>query len=230
MPESPTLTDIRSWHGFVNQLAAFLTTEPIMEPFRELLHKPQREKVYWDTQLQQKFMEAKEIMCNLAKDGLTVYDKNRPIIAITDFSKVGVGFVILQQFCSCPAKDAPFCCKSGWRLALCGSCHLTVAEVGYTPVESEALVVAWGLRKVCLFLLGCPNLIIITDHWPLVRLLGDRALKDIVNPRLFALKVMNLQYKFQIKYLPGKRNCAADFLSRYPVLHKPDTKQLQEAV
>lgn len=46
MPESPTLTDIWSWHGFVNQLAPFLTTAPIMEPFRELLRKPQGKKVY----------------------------------------------------------------------------------------------------------------------------------------------------------------------------------------
>lgn len=79
------------------------------------------------------------------EDGLTFYDKNRPTIAITDFSKVGVGFVILQQFCSCLAKDAPFCCKSGWRLALCGSRHLTTAEAGYAPVEGEALAVAWCL-------------------------------------------------------------------------------------
>ena len=29
---------------------------------------------------------------------------------------------------------------------------------------------------------------------------------------------MQLQYKFQIKYLPGKRNSAADLLLRYPAL------------
>ena len=131
MPEAPTLTDIRSWHGFVNQLATAL----VMEPFRELLRKPQGKKVYWDTQLQQKFLEAKEIICKLAKDGLTFYDKDKPTIDITDFSKVGIGFVVLQQYCSCPANDAPFCCKSGWRLALCGSRHLTAAETGYVPIE-----------------------------------------------------------------------------------------------
>ena len=36
--------------------------------------------------------------------------------------------------------------------------------------------------------LGCPNLIIVTDHCPLVKLLGNRDLKDIANPRLFRLK------------------------------------------
>ena len=40
MPEQPSITDVRSWYGFVNQLAPFLVTAPIMEPFRDLLKKP----------------------------------------------------------------------------------------------------------------------------------------------------------------------------------------------
>lgn len=230
MPPQPSLTDIRSWYGFVNQLAPFLATAPIMEPFRELLRKPQGKKVYWDDNLQNKFAQAKEVISKLAKEGLTFYDKNRPTVVATDWSKVGIGFVVLQQHCSCSMKDAPFCCKSGWRLALCGSRHLTPAETGYAPVEGEALAVAWCLRKARLFLLGCPNLLIVTDHRPLVKLLGDRELKDVVNPRLFALKEKTLQYRFQIKYLPGKRNHAADFLSRYPALcTAPDVVDEEQA-
>lgn len=230
MPAEPSLTDIRSWHGFVNQLAPFLATAPVMEPFRELLKKPQGKKVYWDENLQKKFQHAQEVVCSLAKEGLTFYDKNRPTIVITDWSKVGIGFVVLQQYCRCSMQESPFCCKSGWRLALCGSRHLTPAEAGYAPVEGEALAVAWCLRKARLFLLGCPNLLIITDHRPLVKLLGDRELKDIVNPRLFALKEKTLQFRFQIKYLPGKRNSAADFLSRYPTLcATPDVMDEEQA-
>ena len=45
MPQSPTITDIRSWYGFVNQLAPFLATAPIMEPFRDLLKKPVGKRV-----------------------------------------------------------------------------------------------------------------------------------------------------------------------------------------
>lgn len=60
--------------------------------------------------------------------------------------------------------------------------YLTPAEAGYAPVEAEVLVVAWRLRKARLFLLGSHNLIIIIDHRPLVKLLGDRELKDIGNP------------------------------------------------
>lgn len=185
-----------------------------MNAFWELLKKPTGRHMYWDDQLQEKFRQAQDTICQLAKDGLTYYDKTRPTAAITDWSREGIGFVILQQYCSCASASAPYCCKGGWRLALCGSRHLTTAEAGYAAVEGEALAVAWCL-------LGCPNLTVVTDHRPLVKLLGDRALTSVINPRLFRLKERTLQFRFQIKYLPGKSNTAADFLSRYPALRAP---------
>lgn len=147
MPAQPTITDVRSWFGFVNQLASFLATAPVMSPFRDLLKKPAGSKVYWDEQLQLKLRQAKETICQLAKDGLSYYDRTRPTVVITDWNKEGIGFVVLQQYCSCVSADAPFCCKGGWRLALCGSRHLTAAEAGYAPIEGQALAVAWCLRK-----------------------------------------------------------------------------------
>ena len=221
MPAQPSITDIRSWFGFVNQVAPFLATAPVMAPFRDLLKKPNGKKTYWDEQLQQQLCQAKETICQLAKDGLAYYDRTRPTAVVTDWSKEGIGFVVLQQYCVCVSPDAPFCCKGGWRLALCGSRHLTAAEAGYAPVEGEALAVAWCLRKARLFLLGCPNLVLVTDHRPLVGLLKGKALTDIANPRLFRLKEKTLPYRFTIRYLPGKRNCAADFLSRYPAMKLP---------
>ncbi|XP_068228116.1 uncharacterized protein [Palaemon carinicauda] len=171
---------------------------PIMESFRDL-RKPTGKNVYWDSQLRDKLRQAQEVICQLAKDGLAYYDKTRPTTIMTDWSKEGIGF-------------------GGWCLALCGSRHLTPSEAGYASVEGEALAVTWWLRKARLFLLGCPNLAIITDHRSLVKLLGDRALKDVINPRLFNLKEKTLQFKFLMKYLPGKRNTATDFLSRYTTM------------
>ena len=37
MPAEPSITDIRAWFGAVNQLAPFLSTAHIMEPFCDLL-------------------------------------------------------------------------------------------------------------------------------------------------------------------------------------------------
>lgn len=220
IPAEPSITDIRSWYGFVNQLAPFLATASLMEPFRELLRKTQGKKVYWNENLL-KFRQAKEVICKLPKKGLMFYDKDRLTMVVTDWSKVGIGFVILQQYCSCSLVKVPLCCKSGWWLALCSSRCLTPKQAGYAAVEGEAFAVAWCLCKTRLFLLGCRNLLVITDHRLLVKLLGDRELRDVTNPRLFVLKEKTLHYRFQIKYLPGKRNSAADFLSRHPALCAP---------
>ena len=218
MPLEPSITDIRSWHGLVNQLAPFMATAPIMAPFRDLLKKQTKKKVYWDEQLQKHFESAKSTICQLAQEGLVYYDKSRPTAAVTDWCRDGIGFVVMQQFCNCVTVDTPFCCQGGWRLVLCGSRHLTPTEAGYAAIEGEALAVVWCLKKARLLLLGCPNLTLVTDHRPLVKLFGNRELKDISNPRLFRLKEKTLQYHFNIKYLPGKKNCAADTLSRYPSL------------
>ena len=63
MPEKPTITDIRSWFGLVNQLAPFLATVPVMAPFKDLLKKSNTKQVYWDEQLQEKFEQSKEVIC-----------------------------------------------------------------------------------------------------------------------------------------------------------------------
>ncbi|XP_068231405.1 uncharacterized protein [Palaemon carinicauda] len=91
----------------------------------------------------------------------------------------------------------------------------TRIELG--PIEEEAAAVVWSLKKARLFLLGCPNLLLVTDHRLLVKLFCDRELKHIENPRLLRLK-KSLHYKFSVKYVVGERNTAADTLSRYPGL------------
>lgn len=68
-----------------------------MKPVWELLKKPASRNVYWDDQLQLKFHQAQNCICQLAKYGLIYYDKTCPTTAITDWSREGIGFVILQQ-------------------------------------------------------------------------------------------------------------------------------------
>ena len=37
--------------------------------------------------------------------------------------------------------------------------------------------------------MGCDNLLVVVDHKPLVKILGDRGLDEIDSPRLFRLKL-----------------------------------------
>ena len=218
MPPKPSLTDIRSWFGLVNQVAPFLAVAPIMEPFRELLKKPSGKTVYWDDTLGALFTSAKETIKNLAAEGLRYYDTSRPTAVLTDYSRQGIGFLVMQQYCQCTSLEAPACCTTGWKLVLCGSRHLTAAEKNYSTLEGEALAIAWCLRKARLFLLGCKNLTFITDHKALTKIFGNKELKDINNPRILHLKERTLMFSFRIKYIKGATNCAADALSRYPAL------------
>ena len=53
-----------------------------------------------------------------------------------------------------------------------------------------------------------------TDHKPLLSILNDRALDTIVNPRLVRIKERTLPWMFDMVYVPGWRQAAADALSR----------------
>jgi len=95
---------------------------------------------------------------------------------MTDWSKTGIGFWLLQKHCGCP-RSSPGCCKDGWRITLAGSRFLTKSEKNYAPIEGEALAVAWSLEQTRFFTMGCDNLLVVVDHKPLVKILGDRGLR-----------------------------------------------------
>ena len=145
-----------------------------------------------------------------------------------DWSRDGIGFLLLQKHCGCDPPN-PLdvsikpCCESGWKLVFAGSRFTSDAESRYAPTEGEAAAVAWALKSSRLFVLGCPRLVIITDHKPLLGILNNRDLGSIDNPRLRRIKEHTLEYDFQIKYCPGKLHVGADALSRHPVESRNDS-------
>ena len=127
-----------------------------------------------------------------------------------DWSKDGIGYLLLQQHCSCPPTNAPTCWSDGWYLVFAGSRFTTEAESRYAPTEGECLAISWSLNNACMFILGCKELIIVMDHKPLLGILNDRDLKNIPNSRLQSLKEKTLPYKFSVQYCPGKWQWVAD--------------------
>ena len=182
-----------------------------MQPFRELLKPGQW---YWDEALDRAFEESKAAILNMVRDGVRTYEANRPTCLCTDWSKDGLGFTLLQKHCRCKMSKAPYCYKDGWRLIFAGSRFTTPAESRYSPVEGEALTVAYALEKCRMFVIGCTGLYIATDHKPLVKILGDGNMDGIKNPRLFNIKERTLQYDYKIKHVPGAGHHAPDALSR----------------
>ena len=156
----------------MNLLAPFLATAPIMNDFRALLKKPCGRSVYWIEQLQEKFHRAQDAICRLAMDGLAYYDKTRPMVAITDWSREAIGLVILQQYCHCSSAIVRICCIGRLAVGFVRQPPSHPAKAGYASVEGETIAVVWCLQKAMLFLLGYPNLTIVTDHCPSPSSLG----------------------------------------------------------
>ena len=99
-----------------------------------------------------------------------------------------MGFLLLQKHCTCAINRALVRCPEGWHLVFAGSRFCTDAEQRYAPIKGKAAAISWALEKCCMFILGCPNVIVVTDHEPLKGLSGNRDLSKIHNPRLFQLK------------------------------------------
>ena len=124
-------------------------------------------------------------------------------------------FYLTQKHCTCDSLY-PDCCDDGWRITLCGSRFLKKAEERYAAIEGEALAVAWALEQTRYFTMGCDDLIVVVDHKPLTKILGDRTLDEISNPRIFRIKQRTLPWIYEIYWMPGKQNSCSDALSRHP--------------
>ena len=217
-PTPTNITGARAWFGLINQGAyAFAMTQQ-MKPFRSLL-KPST-KFTWTSELDEAFRQSKEIIIKEMKEGVRLFDPARLTCLATDWSVDGIGFFMMQKYCQCTTRT-PICCNNGWKLCLVGSRFTHPAESRYAPIEGEALAVAYALHQTRYYVMGCSDLIVATDHKPLLQVLNDRSLTDIDNRRLLNLKEKTLPYRFTIVHVPGRKNLGADAASRHPV-SQPD--------
>ena len=148
-----------------------------MQPFTKLL-KPSNstnKQVHWDETLQKLFEHSKNVICDVATKGFKYFNTEKRVCVMTDWSKNGIGFVLLQQACDC-CSITPKCCEVEWQLVFCSSRSLTTCEKNYAPIEGELLAVTWCFRKARLFLHGCPEFTLHMDHKLLIPILSDKAL------------------------------------------------------
>ena len=212
-PTPKPITGIRSWFGLVNQLANYSQLREMMRPFRPFLSP--KTPFVWTDELQECFEDSKADIIKAIKHGVTIYDPKKITCLRTDWSNQGLGYHLSQKHCDCQS-DLPGCCEDGWQVTLAGSRFLIGPEQRYVAIEGEALAIAWALEQTKYFTLGCENLIVATDHKPLVAIFQDKELTQIANPRIFRLKQRTLWWTFKVVYLAGSTNSAADAVSRHP--------------
>ena len=213
-PSPKILTDARSWFGLVNQVAWAYSISSIMEPFRELIKA--NNTFHWDDVLENLFQKSKSHLLSKVMDGIRAFDVNRQTCLQPDWCQNGIGYLLLQKYCTCSLEKAPVCCPDGWRLVYAGSRFTQESESNYSPTEGEALAVTYALNHAKNFVLGCPNLIIVTDHESLLGIFNDCDLQSITNPRISKLKEKTFRFKFTIQHCPGKWHRGPDACSRNP--------------
>lgn len=199
----PDLCDVKSLQSFlglVNQYARFSSRiADLTLPLRSLLKKDVG--WYWGEPQKHAFASIKEEFQK--PPVLGAYDVSNPTIVTTDASGSGLGATLCQV-----QRDG------SRRLIAAASRSLLDAETRYAAIEKEALGVCWAMDRFAQYILGMEDVIVETDHKPLVPLLGNMFL-DRLPPRIQRFKLRLQRFSYTMKHISGKRNIAADALSRY---------------
>ena len=197
--KTPTdVSQLRSFLGLANYCSRFIKDfSTLTAPLRDLTTKSC--KWSWSPIHEKAFTKVKNAIaldCTMA-----FYDPNRPTILTVDASPVGLGAVLSQTQ------------KNGQdRCIAYASRSLSPAETRYSQTEKEALAAVWGCERFHLYLVGS-QFDLITDHKPLEIIYSPKS-KPPLRIERWLLRLQ--QYKFNIKYRPGRTN-PADVLSRQPL-------------
>ncbi|XP_063961269.1 uncharacterized protein K02A2.6-like [Lytechinus pictus] len=201
-PKPKNVTELRSFLGMVQFYSRFLPDlASVLAPLHKLLQKEQ--KWEWSKAQQEAYEKCKRM---LTSDALLVhYDNRRELKMSCDASSYGVGAVISHVMDNGETKPIAFASRT-----------LTKSERNYAQIEKEALGIIFGIKKFHQYLLG-RNFTLITDHKPLLHLLGPKSsIPTMAASRMQRWAILLSQYDYNIEYLSSKENAVADALSRLP--------------
>uniref|UniRef100_A0A146LC45 RNA-directed DNA polymerase n=1 Tax=Lygus hesperus TaxID=30085 RepID=A0A146LC45_LYGHE len=127
---------------------------------------------------------------------LGFYDASKPLTLSVDASSVGLGAALLQV-----GKPVAYASKA-----------LTEVQKRYSQVEKELLACCFGAERFREYIIGRNDVIVETDHEPLLGLF-NKSLQGV--PVRLQRMLLKLQpYKLNIQYKPGRFLYVADTLSR----------------
>ena len=168
------------------------------KPIRDLLNKDTQ--FYWGQTQQESFDKIKQIL--IKAPVLAFYDPQKETVLMTDASKQAIGNVLLQKQDDGQLKPVSYASRA-----------LTPTESRYAAIELESLGVTWSCEKHRNLLIGKP-FHIVTDHKPLISLLGKKGLNDLpLRIQCFRLHLM--EFSYTISHESGKNLFIPDYLSRH---------------
>ena len=127
------------------------------------------ENFKWDQSHQDIFDAAKLEIVEQVKFSVNIYVTGKPTALLSDCSKSGIGYTLMQKHCRCLT-----CCNTGWGKNFILSKFLTEPEMNYAAVERKLLGVTWALEKTRLWNLEDFLLMVFSDHKPYLRIIGNK--------------------------------------------------------
>ena len=203
-PVLKTVTDVRSFLGFMNQYRKFIPKYAhAAGPLNELISgdnsKKKKKEVQWTPECQEAFEALKEHCYTTPV--LAYADYKRPFRLHTDASDLGLGVVLYQQD------------ENGKnRVIAYGSRTLSQAEKNYPAHKLEFLALKWAVTSRFHEYLYGGEFAVYTDNNSLTYVLTTAKLNATGQRWIAALA----NYNFSLHYKSGKTNIEADALSRIP--------------
>ena len=202
VPQTPK--KVKSFSGLAGYYRKFIKhCSLIAKPLTDLTKK--KVLFEWTTHCQKSFDTLKEKLCTAPV--LKYPDYKKSFTLTTNESNVGLDAVLSQE--QHPVRYI--------------SRTLTDPETRYSPTEKEFLAIVWGTKRLRQYLLS-RKFIIRSDH---------KALKWLFNAKGPSSKLLRWRSKLEeydntIKYIRGKKNKAADWLSRvHPIQEKTEHQTIK---
>src|SRR6202789_2043471 len=134
---------------------------------------------------------------------LTTPDYDRPFHIATDASQTGIGGVLFQ-----PRTDTEFITPTN-IVAICSK-KLNPSQHRWSAYKKELYGVVYSLRKFHTYVWGRHDLVVHTDHKPLIHIFSSSQLSPALQQWLDVI----LDYYFDIVHRDGILNIVPDQLSR----------------
>ena len=202
-PSPKNVQQLRSFLGLLNYYGKFIPNlAALVHPLNQLLHKNARWN--WDSKCESAFEEAKEAL--VSSKVLTHYDPKLPLTLAGDASAYGIGAVISHIFPDGSEHPIAFASRT-----------LSQSEQNYAQLEKEALSLIFGVKRFHQYLYG-RNFTLITDHKPLLAILGPKkGIPSLAAARMQRWAVFLSAYQYDVKFKGTQFHANADGLSRLPL-------------
>ena len=197
------LAELCSFLGMLNFYTKFLPNiSSLLHPLHQLLRESQR--WCWTKDCEHAFQSAKQKLAEAPV--LAHYDPSLPLVLAADASAYGIGAVVSHRLPDGSEQPIEYASRT-----------LSKSESNYAQIEKEALSLVFGIKKFHRYLCG-RSFILITDHKPLLSILGPkRGIPPLAAARMQRWSLLLSAYTYDIEFRPTELHGNTDALSRLPL-------------